>query len=141
MISLASPPKCADRRNSRQFRLHLELIDCGDFGSELRDDFSQFCGKSRPTLRTGAGSATATEFVIGESGKLYLAAILDLFSRFVVGWAVSAVNDRRHTLKALGMALKRCCPAAGLLHHCDEGWTYASEDYQGCSKRTASRAR
>ncbi len=34
-----------------------------------------------------------TEFVIGESGKLYLAAILDLFSRFVVGWAVSAVND------------------------------------------------
>jgi len=30
-----------------------------------------------------------TEFVIGESGKLYLAAILDLFSRFIVGWAVS----------------------------------------------------
>ncbi len=35
-----------------------------------------------------------TEFVIGESGKLYLAAILDLFSRFIVGWAVSAINDR-----------------------------------------------
>lgn len=35
-----------------------------------------------------------TEFVIGESGKLYLAAILDLFSRFMVGWVVSAVNDR-----------------------------------------------
>jgi len=33
-----------------------------------------------------------TEFAIGESGKLYLAAILDLFSRFVVGWAVSATN-------------------------------------------------
>ncbi len=42
-----------------------------------------------------------TEFVIGESGKLYLAAILDLFSRFVVGWAISAVNDRYLTLKAL----------------------------------------
>jgi hypothetical protein len=42
-----------------------------------------------------------TEFVIGESGKLYLAAILDLFSRFVVGWAVSAVNDRHLALKAL----------------------------------------
>ena len=42
-----------------------------------------------------------TEFVIGESGKLYLAAILDLFSRFIVGWAVSAVNDRHLTLKAL----------------------------------------
>ena len=43
-----------------------------------------------------------TEFVIGDSAKLYLAAILDLYSRFVVGWAVSAVNDRRLTLKALG---------------------------------------
>jgi len=40
-----------------------------------------------------------TEFVIGESGKLYLAAILDLFSRYIVGWAVSAINDRHLTLK------------------------------------------
>jgi len=71
-----------------------------------------------------------TEFVIGESGKLYLAAILDLFSRFVVGWAVSAVNDRHLTIKALEMALKRRCPEAGLLHHSDQGCTYASEDYQ-----------
>jgi putative transposase len=71
-----------------------------------------------------------TEFVIGESGKLYLAAVLDLFSRFVVGWAVSAVNDRHLTLKALGMALKRRCPDTGLLHHSDQGCTYASEDYQ-----------
>ena len=71
-----------------------------------------------------------TEFVIGESGKLYLAVILDLFSRFVVGWAVSAVNDRHLTLNALGMALKRRCPDVGLLHHSDQGCTYASEDYQ-----------
>lgn len=71
-----------------------------------------------------------TEFVIGESGKLYLAAILDLYSRFIVGWAVSAVNDRHLTIKALEMALKRRCPEAGLLHHSDQGCTYASEDYQ-----------
>jgi putative transposase len=71
-----------------------------------------------------------TEFVIGESGKLYLAAILDLYSRFIVGWAVSAVNDRHLTLKALAMALKRRCPEAGLLHHSDQGCTYASDDYQ-----------
>jgi putative transposase len=71
-----------------------------------------------------------TEFVIGESGKFYLAAILDLYSRFIVGWAVSAVNDRHLTLKALQMALKRRCPDAGLLHHSDQGCTYASEDYQ-----------
>jgi putative transposase len=71
-----------------------------------------------------------TEFVIGESGTLYLAAILDLFSRFVVGWAVSAINDRHLTINALGMALKRRCPESGLLHHSDQGCTYASEDYQ-----------
>ena len=71
-----------------------------------------------------------TELLIGTSGKLYLAAILDLFSRFIVGWAVSAVNDRHLTIKALEMALKRRCPDAGLLHHSDQGCTYASEDYQ-----------
>jgi transposase InsO family protein len=71
-----------------------------------------------------------TEFPIGESGKLYLAAILDLFSRVVVGWAVSAVNDRHLTLAALTMALNRRCPETGLLHHSDRGSTYASEDYR-----------
>jgi transposase InsO family protein len=73
-----------------------------------------------------------TEFVIGSSGsgKLYLAAVLDLFSRFIVGWAVSAVNDRHVTIKALEMALKRRCPDIGLLHHSDQGCTYASDDYQ-----------
>jgi transposase InsO family protein len=68
--------------------------------------------------------------VVGESGKLYLAAILDLYSRFIIGWAVSAVNNRHLTIKALEMALKRRCPGLGLLHHSDQGCTYASEDYQ-----------
>jgi transposase InsO family protein len=71
-----------------------------------------------------------TEFRIGETQKLYLAVILDLCSRFAVGWAVSAVNDRRLTLAALEMALKRRCPGAGLLHHSDRGCTYTAEDYQ-----------
>src|SRR5262249_10081449 len=64
------------------------------------------------------------------SGKMYLAAIVDLYSRFVVGWAISAMNDRHLTLRALEMALKRRCPERGLLHHSDRGSTYASEDYQ-----------
>jgi len=59
-----------------------------------------------------------------------LAAILDLYSRFIVGWAVSALNDRQLTIKALEMALKRRCPDVGLLHHSDQGCTYASEDYE-----------
>jgi transposase InsO family protein len=72
-----------------------------------------------------------TELYIGPTNaKMYLAAILDLFSRFVVGWAVSAINDRHLTLKALDMALRRRCPDAGLLHHSDQGSTYASQDYR-----------
>jgi putative transposase len=72
-----------------------------------------------------------TEFVIGDgSAKLYLAAILDLFSRYVVGWAISAVNDHRLTRKALEMAVRRRCPEPGLLHHSDRGCTYTCEDYQ-----------
>ena len=74
--------------------------------------------------------ADTSEFVIGRSGKLYLAAVLDLYSRFLVGWAVSAINDRHLVIKALEMALKRRRPAEGVLHHSDQGSPYASEDYQ-----------
>jgi putative transposase len=73
-----------------------------------------------------------TEFAIGDHAKLYLAVILDLYSRFVVGWAVSAVNDRRLTLKALEMAIRRRCPEPGLLHHSDRGSTLG---FKGSSQR------
>lgn len=63
-------------------------------------------------------------------GFVYLAVVLDLFSRFVAGWSVSAVNDRNLALAALPAALKRRCPGRGLLHHTDQGSPYTSEDYQ-----------
>lgn len=88
----------------------------------LQQDFTA----ARPNQRWVGDTS---ELRIGESGKAYLAVILDLFSRFVVGWAVSAVNDRHLTIKALDMALKRRGPRVGLLHHSDQGSTYASEDY------------
>jgi len=47
------------------------------------------------------------------------------------------VNDRHLVIKALERALKRRCPAAGLLHHSDQGCTYASEDTSGSSTRVA----
>ncbi len=71
-----------------------------------------------------------TTELVTDNGKLFLAAILDLFSRYVVGWALSASNDRFLTMKALDMAIRRRSPDAGLLHHSDQGSTYASEDYQ-----------
>lgn len=71
-----------------------------------------------------------TELVIGASGsRMFLAVILDLFSRLVVGWAIRAINDRHLVMAALEMALLRRGPTAGLLHHTDQGSPYASEDY------------
>lgn len=63
-------------------------------------------------------------------GWLYLAVILDLCSRFAVGWAMSERITRELTLDALGMALARRRPPQGLLHHSDRGSQYASADYQ-----------
>jgi transposase InsO family protein len=60
---------------------------------------------------------------------VYLAAILDAFSRRVVGWALSREIDTRLTLAALEMALERRAPHAGFIHHSDRGVQYASADY------------
>jgi putative transposase len=60
---------------------------------------------------------------------LYLAVILDAFSRRVVGWALDDRLDTSLTLSALAMALDERRPAAGLVHHSDRGVQYASHDY------------
>jgi transposase InsO family protein len=67
-------------------------------------------------------------------GWLYLAVILDLFSRMVVGWAMSTVPDSRLTLDALRMALGRRRPGHGLLHHSDRGVQYTAAAYQSALK-------
>jgi transposase InsO family protein len=69
-------------------------------------------------------------FIPTAQGWLYLAVLLDLFSRRVVGWAMSETIDRSLCLSALRMALRNCKPKAGLLHHTDRGSQYASLDYQ-----------
>jgi putative transposase len=63
-------------------------------------------------------------------GWLFLAAILDLFSRRVVGWATSATNDTELALAALHNATKSRQPPPGLVHHSDRGSPYASGDYR-----------
>jgi putative transposase len=75
-----------------------------------------------------------TYIATGE-GWLYLAVLLDLFSRRVVGWATSATNDRALALAALSHALKHRRPRPGLLHHTDRGSPYASDDYRAALTR------
>jgi putative transposase len=63
-------------------------------------------------------------------GWLYLAVVLDLFSRRVVGWATSDRLGEGVALEALGMGLARRRPRPGLLHHSDRGSQYASAEYR-----------
>ena len=63
-------------------------------------------------------------------GWLYLAVVMDLYSRMIVGWAMDERMTRELAMDALRMAKFRRKPAPGLLHHSDRGSQYCSDDYQ-----------
>lgn len=69
-------------------------------------------------------------YVATEEGWLYLAGILDLYSRRLTGWAMSEHIDTELILAAWGMALTQRQPPAGLVFHSDRGVQYASHDYR-----------
>jgi len=73
---------------------------------------------------------TDTKAVETAEGWLYLAVILDLFSRLVVGWAMAPSEDSALVELALGMAVARRHPEVGLLHHADRGTEFTSDRYQ-----------
>lgn len=73
---------------------------------------------------------TDITYIRTREGWTYLAAILDLFSRRVVGWSMDSHLDRTIALDALGMALRTRRPEAGLVHHSDRGVQYASDEYR-----------
>jgi transposase InsO family protein len=69
-------------------------------------------------------------YIPTREGWLYLAAILDLYSRMIVGWSMAERMNRRLALDALDMAVGRRRPGPGLVHHSDRGSQYACGDYQ-----------
>jgi len=70
-------------------------------------------------------------FIGTSEGWLYLAAVLDLCTRKIVGWAMYEANDRHLTMAALEMAVKRQKLASTLMFHSDRGSNYACHDFQG----------
>jgi putative transposase len=82
-----------------------------------------------PAAANAAWVADIT-YVPTREGWLYLAAVEDLYSRMVVGWAMAARMTSRLVVDALGMAVQRRLPDADLLAHSDRGSQYASEHYQ-----------
>jgi putative transposase len=71
-----------------------------------------------------------TTYLKGGSRYLFLAVVLDLFSRAIVGWALSSVNDTKLTAAALNDAVAKRKPKPGLVHHSDRGSPYTSADYR-----------
>lgn len=69
-------------------------------------------------------------YIWTQQGWLYLAVVLDLFSRRIVGWSMAPSLERTLVLDALQMAIAARNPAEGLIHHSDRGSQYASYDYQ-----------
>ena len=73
---------------------------------------------------------TDTTFIATRQGWLYLAIVLDLYSRKVVGWAMGTSNNSQLVCDALSMAIEHRQPQRGLLHHSDQGITYTSNQYR-----------
>ena len=63
------------------------------------------------------------------SGFVYLAAVLDLYTRQIIGWSIAKSIDTRLCQAALQMALEQRAPVVGCIHHSDRGAQYASQDY------------
>jgi putative transposase len=97
-----------------------------------------------PTAPNQIWVADITYIAAGSEGWLYLAAIMDLYSRKIVGWSMGARIDTNLILKALSMALLHRQPPGHLLFHSDRGVQYASADYRRAlaqSSITASMSR
>ena len=74
-------------------------------------------------------------YIPTDEGWLYLAGVIDLGSRKIVGWSMADHLETDLVADALAMALARRRPAAGLLHHSDRGVQYASDAYQAMLAR------
>jgi putative transposase len=93
---------------------------------KARNTLNREFSATRPNQRW----VTDITYVWTDEGWCYLAAILDLFSRSVVGWALDANLSTTLPVAALDMALRRRGPVPGLLHHSDRGCQYTSAEYR-----------
>ena len=92
-------------------------------------------GRDFTAVNPNTSWVTDITFIWTLQGWLYLAVIIDLFSRRVVGWSTSRNVDRHLALAALDMAVRQRRPGSDLVHHSDRGSTYASGDYRKALER------
>jgi putative transposase len=78
-------------------------------------------------------------FIPTNEGWLYLAVVMDLYTRMIVGWSMDARMTRELVINALRMAYFRRKPKPGVMHHSDRGSQYCSDDYQALLREYGMR--
>lgn len=129
--------RCSRSRIERLMRLHGIRGKCKRRCKVVTTD-AQHQLPVAPNLLNQAFQAQAPNrtwladitYIPTAEGWLYLACVLDLFSRKIVGWAMDATMTTTLVIAALEMALQQRKPVLGLLHHSDRGSQYASLAYQ-----------
>jgi putative transposase len=137
-------------------RIHAELteggIPCGEakVARLMHKAGLKGCPKRRFKVTTRSGLARAQDFsaetanerwasdityIWAGQGWLYLAVVMDLYSRRIIGWSMSRRNNRHLVLNALSMALDQRRPGENLIHHSDRGVQYLSNDFQDLLKQ------
>jgi len=133
---LGREPSPRAKQNAELLELIREIHErsSGTYGSpwvraELRPGYGIRCSKKArgppDASRRPAGVADLTQHMTGE-GWLYLATVLDVFSRRIVGWAMDARAQTELVLDALNMAVWNRRPGEGVIHHSDHGSQYTS---------------
>ena len=101
------------------------------FTADSDHDLPVYPNRAREMVLTGIDQLWVADitYIRLETEFMYLAVILDAFSRKVIGWALDRTLEATLTIEALRMALRNRRPAAGLVHHSDRGVQYAAADY------------
>lgn len=119
------------RRIMRQFSLHAEIRRAFVHTTDSNHSHRVYPNLLPGRCLTGINQAWAADitYIRIVSGFVYLAVILDLFSRKVIGWAISKHIDATLALAALKQAIQTRQPPAGCVHHSDRGVQYLCNDY------------
>jgi putative transposase len=122
------------RSNALQTRWRRKFVHTTDSRHELPVAGNVLARRFTPARPNEAWVSDMT-YIRTRSGWLYLAVVLDLFSRKIVGWAMAPSMPAELVCAALSMAIASRMPAAGLLVHSDRGSQYASEAHTSLLKR------
>ena len=111
-----------ETRRRRRFKITTRARK----SQEIAPNIVNRCFKTEKPNRVWLGDVT---YIATRTGWLYLAVMLDLYSRKVIGWSMSEQNNKQLVLNALDMAIVARKPTASVIHHSDQGSIYASEEY------------